>query len=257
VDAKDPVAAYDAHGHGYAEQRRADPRIAAAIEAALGGARSVVNVGAGAGSYEPAGAEVIAVEPSATMRDQRPTHLPPAIAGVAESLPLDDDAVDAAMAVLTVHHWSDPEAGLREMRRVAREAVAVLSFDFRAEARTWLVQDYLPELEAFDRDLVPAPEEIAEVLGGARIDTVPVPADSTDHFMLGLLTRPEAYLRPEVRAAQSGWRLLGAELESRAVATLAADLESGAWDERHGAWREVESYDGGLRLIVSTPGHPA
>jgi len=250
----DPVAGYDAHGHGYAEHRRADHRIAAMIEAALGGARSVVNVGAGAGSYEPTGATVIAVEPSATMRAQRPPDRPPAIAGVAESLPLDDDAVDAAMAVLTVHHWTDPEAGLREMRRVARGAVAVLSFDAAAEARTWLVQDYLPELEAFDRDLVPSPEEIAEVLGGARIDMVSVPSDCTDHFMLGLLTRPEEYLRPEVRAAQSGWRLLGAELEERAVTALARDLESGAWEERNSAWRELDSYDGGLRLIVSQPG---
>ncbi len=214
----------------------------------------MVNVGAGAGSYEPAHAGVIAVEPSATMRAQRPAHLPPAIVGVAESLPLDDNSVDAAMAVLTVHHWSDPEAGLRQMRRVARGPVAVLSFDYRAEARTWLVQDHLPELEAFDRDLVPSPEEIAEILGGASIHTVPVPGDCTDHFMLGLLTRPEEYLRPEVRAAQSGWRLLGAELEHRAVGTLARDLETGVWDERHGHWRELDSYDGGLRLIVSSPG---
>ena len=252
--AGDPTAGYDGHGYGYAQQRRADPRIAALIEAALGGARSVVNVGAGAGSYEPTDADVIPVEPSATMRAQRPSNLPPGVAGVAESLPLDDDSVDAAMAVLTVHHWSDPRAGLREMRRVARGAVAVLSFDFRAEARTWLVQDYLQELEAYDRDLVPSPEEIAEVLGAAKIEPVPVPGDCTDHFLLGLLTRPEAYLRPEVRAAQSGWRLLGAEVESRAVVTLARDLASGAWDERHAAWRELDSYDGGLRLIVSAPG---
>lgn len=254
MTASDPIAAYDAHGHGYASHRRADPRIAATIEAALGGARSVVNVGAGAGSYEPAHAGVIAVEPSATMRAQRPAHLPPAIVGVAESLPLDDNSVDAAMAVLTVHHWSDPEAGLRQMRRVARGPVAVLSFDYRAEARTWLVQDHLPELEAFDRDLVPSPEEIAEILGRASIHTVPVPGDCIDHFMLGLLTRPEEYLRPEVRAAQSGWRLLGAALEHRAVGTLARDLETGVWDERHGHWRELDSYDGGLRLIVSSAG---
>jgi SAM-dependent methyltransferase len=256
VAAEDPIAGYDAHGHGYAQQRRADPRIAAFIEAALGGARSVVNVGAGAGSYEPAHAEVIAVEPSATMRAQRPPHLSPAIAGVAESLPLDDDSVDAAMAVLTVHHWSDPEAGLREMRRVARGPVVVLSIDFDAEARNWLVQDYLPELPVDDRDRMPSLEEIGAILGGVAIEPVPVPGDCEDHFLVGLLTRPEAYLRPEVRGAQSGWRYLGAEVERRAVAALARDLESGAWDERHGAWRELDSYDGGLRLIVSPPGRP-
>ena len=132
----------------------------------------MVNVGAGAGSYEPTHAGVIAVEPSATMRSQRPAHLP-AIVGVAESLPLDDNSVDAAMAVLTVHHWSDPEAGLRRMRRRPLGPVAVLSFDHRAEARTWLVQDHLPELEAFDRDLVPSPEEIAEILGGGKIQDDP------------------------------------------------------------------------------------
>src|SRR5215208_3177943 len=118
---------YDRAGHGYAEQRRPDPRLADPIHRALGSAATLVNVGAGAGSYEPPDRYVLAVEPSETMRRQRPDNLPPAIDAVAESLPLDDDAVEAAMAVLTVHHWSDPVAGLREMRRVARGPVVVLT----------------------------------------------------------------------------------------------------------------------------------
>jgi SAM-dependent methyltransferase len=244
---------YDRTGEGYARQRRPDPRLAEPICLALGSARTVVNVGAGAGSYEPQDRYVLAVEPSATMRSQRPPSLPPAVDAVAESLPLDDDCFDAAMAILTVHHWSDPVAGLEELRRVARGPVVVLSFDIEVEAKNWLASDYVPEITADNRQRFLAPAAIAEILGEAAVSDVPVPGDCTDGFFEAFLTRPEAYLRSEVRKAQSGWHRLGPEIERRVVRRLDADLASGEWDRRHGAWRERRSYDGGLRLIVSQP----
>ena len=247
----DRTSGYDRAGHGYAELRRPDPRIAGAIHRALGDARTVINVGAGAGSYEPTWAHVLAVEPSATMRAQRPAHAPPALDAVAESLPLDDNSVDAGMAVLSVHHWGDPLAGLTELRRVARRRVVILSFDIEVEAETWLVRDYLPEISTYSRDHYLSPTDIAEALGRARVEPMPVPGDCSDGFLEGLLTRPEAYLSGRTRSAQSTWRVLGPEVEGRAVASLARDLASGAWDRRHGQWRALDSYDGGLRLIVS------
>lgn len=247
----EPSPLYDSIGHGYAAQRRADPRLAGPIHEALGSARTVLNVGAGAGSYEPLDRYVMAVEPSATMRSQRPSALPPALDVVAESLPLDDGSFDAAMAVVTVHHWSDPVTGLEEMRRVARGPVVVLSFDIEVEARNWLARDYVPEITPDNRKRFLEPARIAEILGHATVSQLPVPGDCVDGFFEAFLTRPEAYLSSEVRQAQSGWHQLGPAIEQRAVARLAADLASGEWDRRHGAWRGRPSYDGGLRLIVS------
>jgi SAM-dependent methyltransferase len=244
---------YDRTGDGYARQRRADPRLAEPIQGALASARTVLNVGAGAGSYEPLDRYVLAVEPSATMRRQRPSWLPPAVDATAESLPLDDRSIDAAMAVLTVHHWSDPVTGLEELRRVARGPVVVLGIDAEVEGRSWLARDYVPEVTVDNRNRFLEPAAIAEILGQAAISEVPVPSDCVDGFFAAFLTRPEAYLRSEVRRAQSGWHQLGPEIEQRAVAHLAADLASGEWDRRHGAWRTCASYDGGLRLIVSAP----
>jgi SAM-dependent methyltransferase len=247
----DRTGGYDRAGHGYAEVRRPDPRIAEAIHRALGDARTVINVGAGAGSYEPTWAHVLAVEPSATMRAQRPPHAPPAVDAVAESLPLDHNSVDAGMAVLSVHHWADPPAGLAELRRVARNRVVVLSFDIEVEAEAWLVRDYVPELIAYGHDRYPSASDIADALGRAQVEPVLVPGDCSDGFVDALLTRPEAYLSARTRSAQSIWRVLGPTVEQRAVATLAKDLASGAWDRRHGRWRGLDFYDGGLRLIVS------
>jgi SAM-dependent methyltransferase len=244
------VFVYETIGHGYAKVRRPDPRIEARLHQALGDAQTVVNVGAGTGSYEPRDRWVLAVEPSEVMRSQRPPDRAPAIAGTAERLPLDDDAVDAAMAVLTIHHWEDPARGLRELRRVARDRVVVLTYDLDAVDGLWLLQ-YLPEALAKDRERFPATSEIVDVLGHATVDVMPIPADCQDGFMHAFLCRPEAYLDPAVRAAQSGWHGLPAGAENRAVTTLAADLASGAWDERHGHWRRLADYDGGLRLIVS------
>jgi hypothetical protein len=243
---------YDEHGRHYTRDRRADPRIEAQIHAALGDAETVINIGAGTGSYEPRDRWVLAVEPSATMRAQRPPSAPPAIDARAEALPLDDDSVDAAMACITVHHWQPREVGLREMRRVARGAVVVFTFDLEA-APSWQL-DYLAEGMEIERPRFGAVEEIAAELGGRTwIKTIPTPADCRDGFFQAFWNRPEALLDPGVRGSQSMWELLDEGVEERIVARLAADLESGLWDERYGWLREMESCDGSLRLVVSEP----
>lgn len=242
---------YDRHASAYRLHRRADPRIAARVHAALGAADPVANVGAGAGSYEPEDRSVVAIEPSAGMRAQRPAHLGPAIAARAEALPLEDDSVEGAMAILTVHHWEDPAAGLRELRRVASGPVVVLSFEVEVLADFWLMSEYLPEALADDRERFPSVAEIAQTLGEARVESIPLPVDCTDGFFEALYSRPEMFLDPGVRAAQSVWPRLPAGVEQRAVAALAADLASGAWDQRHGHLRDLPAYDGALRLIVS------
>ena len=243
---------YESIGVGYASRRVADPRIAARVHAALGDARTVLNVGAGAGSYEPADRWVLAVEPSATMRAQRPAGAAPCLAASAEALPLDDDAVDAAMAMITVHHWSEGAVpGLRELRRVARGPVVVLTFDIEAGRSGWVLGDYVPEAHAVESVAFPTPAQIAELLGGdARVEVVPVPADCTDGFVSAFETRPEAMLDPAVRAGQSVWSRLPDGVEERFVTRLAGDLASGAWDARHGHRRDLSEVDGGLRLVV-------
>jgi SAM-dependent methyltransferase len=243
---------YETHGRGYAQRRRPDPRIAVAIQAALGDARTVLNVGAGTGSYEPRDRWLLAVEPSATMRAQRPADAAPALACTAESLPLDDDSVDAAMACVTIHHWEDRAAGLAELRRVARGPVVVFTFEL-AELIAWQ-RDYLGPALALEVPRFGTAEEIAAELGGAtRIDSIPTPADCTDGFFEAFWNRPEAILDPAVRSSQSIWQLVEPGVEEEIVARLAADLESGKWDEEHGALREQESYEGSLRLVISEP----
>lgn len=241
---------YDAIGVGYAAYRRPDPRIAAAVHEALGDARFVVNVGAGAGAYEPSDRHVIAIEPSVVMRAQRVAPLPPAIAGSAEALPLDDQSVDAAMATFTIHHWRDLDQGLRELKRVARGAIAILTFDPDAFAGFW-VHDYLPELMPRERATMPPPERIARALGpNAVVRAVPIPRNCTDGFNEAYYARPEMFLDPQARRAQSVWAAVGPEAEARSIARLKVDLESGAWDEKYGHWRALPAYDGALRLVV-------
>ena len=244
---------YAIHGCGYARQRRTDPRIARVIVEALGDARTVLNVGAGAGSYEPEDRHVVAVEPSAAMRAQRPSHAVPAIDGRAEALPFDDRAFDASMATVTVHQWQDPARGLHEMRRVTRGPVVILTFDGEALDRFWLA-DYVPELTACDRSRLPAIAAIAAGLGG-RVEVVPVPIaiDCVDGFTETYYARPEAFLDDAVRRAQSVWNFVPDGVEQRFVDALAADLRSGAWDDRYGDWRTRPTFDGALRLIVSRP----
>jgi SAM-dependent methyltransferase len=241
---------YEQHGRTYARHRRPDPRIAARIHAALGDARTVLNVGAGSGSYEPEDRWVLAVEPSATMRAQRPAGAAPAIVAHAEALPFDDDAVDAAMACVTIHHWRSPEIGLAELRRVARGPVVV--FTFELEALPAWQQDYLREGLAAELPRFPAMQDIAAALGGrTRVERIPTPGDCADGFFEAFWRRPEQLLDPAVRSAQSMWAVLAPGVEQRIVERLAAGLESGAWDAEHGELRDQQSFDGALRLVIS------
>lgn len=247
-----PRVDYEEHGPGYARRRRADPRIAARVHAALGDARTVVNVGAGAGSYEPTDRWVLAVEPSAAMRAQRPPGAAPAIAARAEALPFDDDSVDGAMACITIHHWQPPEAGLAELRRVARGPVVVLTLDLDAMV-DWQ-QEHLREALDRERAWFPRPEAVAEALGGrTRIEVVPTPADCIDGFVEAFWNRPEALLDPAVRGAQSMWTALDETTHARVVARLAAALDDGSWERAHGHLRAREWFQGSLRLVVSEP----
>ena len=237
----------------YSRYRRPDARIAARIHDALGDARTVLNVGAGAGSYEPLDREVTAVEPSASMRAQRPASLSVAIDASAESLPFADDSFDAAMATFTVHQWQNLEAGLHEVRRVTRGPVVILSCDPAELNRFWLV-DYAPEVLQTEARRYPAPADIARMLGGtveARV--LPVPLDCTDGFGEAYYGRPEALLDPGARLANSAWSFVGPEVEPRFERELRRDLDSGAWDARYGALRTQPEFDGSLRLIVGLP----
>jgi len=244
---------YGAIGAGYARHRRPDPRIAAAIDAALGAARTVLNVGAGAGSYEPLDRQVTAVEPSASMRAQRPDHLPPAIHAVAERLPFADRHFDAAMATFTVHQWADLGAGLAELRRVTRGPVVVLTCDPGALDRFWL-HDYAPEVIAVEAGRYPPIAVIAASLGGrVEVRDVPIPLDCRDGFNEAYYGRPEWLLERDTRLACSGWSFVEPAMVARFVETLRRDLADGTWDRRWGHLRNTPQFDGPLRLVV---GHP-
>jgi SAM-dependent methyltransferase len=241
---------YEQRGQGYARNRRTDPRIAARIHAALGGARTVLNVGAGAGSYEPDDRWVLAVEPSAAMRAQRPPGAAPALAARAEALPFDDDSFDAAMACVTIHHWDPASKGLAELRRVARGPVVVFTFELDA-LPDWQ-QEFLREGLVIERPRFPAIDDVARWLGGStRVERVPTPADCMDGFFEAFWKRPEALLDPQIRASQSMWTLLEPGVEERIVERLRAALASGEWDAQHGHLRELDSFDGALRLVIS------
>jgi SAM-dependent methyltransferase len=243
------AALYDRLGVGYTSTRRADPRIAAAIHAALGDAVTVVNIGAGAGAYEPDDRKLVAIEPSKVMIAQRPPTAAPAIVAGAEALPMADDSVDAAMAILTDHHWADRARGLREMRRVARRRAVVFQHDPQVGADFWLAREYLP---TFLRRL--QGKRLADLmapLGDVELRPVPIPHDCADGFLGAFWRRPHAYLDPEVRAGISVFRLLPEDEVAAAVAALRADLESGAWARRHADLLEREELDLGFRLVVA------
>jgi len=239
---------YDAIGEGYPATRRTEPRIAARIWEALGDARTVLNVGAGTGSYEPPDRDVIAVEPSAVMRAQRPPQAAPCLPAVAGGLPFRDRCFDAAMAVLSDHHWPDPVAGWREMRRVARRVV-VFQFDTSHPERFWLTRDYLPE---FGQLAVGRPSlaELARVIGAHTVPVM-VPWDCMDGFFHAYWRRPEAYLRSEVRRGTSVWSRVGAAAEDRAVRALRTDLASGRWIERNQQLMGLDAADLGGRLLIA------
>jgi SAM-dependent methyltransferase len=245
-------ADYGRIGEGYALVRQPDPRIAAQFHAALGDARTVLNVGAGAGSYEPVDREVTAVEPSASMRAQRPPHLSRAIDATADHLPFPDGAFEASMASVTVHQWPDPATGLAEMRRVTTGPVVILTFD--PSPADWWLPDYLPELFEVEGNRMPPLETIAQALGGrTEIRTVTIPADCTDRFMQALFARPEQVLDPAVRRATSAWSFVDPGLVTTFVERLAADLASGEWDARYGRFRDLTEFDGGMRLVIGRP----
>ena len=239
-------AAYDRIGVTYSSTRRPDPRIRDAIWSALGGAATVINVGAGAGSYEPP-ETVLAVEPSQVMIDQRPPGSAPAVAAAAERLPVPDGFADAAMALLTVHHWSDVTAGIAELRRVARRIV-ILTWDKRVTERFWLSREYLPQLSSYDAGAVTI-DTLLGLLGGGEVRPLPVPHDCSDGFLGAFWRRPRAYLDPTVRAGISTMAALeptlGPGLER------GADLESREWDGRHADLLRLDELDLGYRLLIS------
>jgi SAM-dependent methyltransferase len=241
------AARYDMIGVNYSELRKPDPRIAALIEEALGDARTVLNVGAGAGSYEPAGRRVTAVEPSIEMIRQRPSSAATVVQGRAEELPFGDGSFDAAMAVLTVHHWTDKAEGLKEMRRVTRGPSVILTYD--ASFRGFWLADYIPALVALDEAQMPPMADYEQGLGPVRVSPVPIPHDCTDGFLCAYWRRPAAYLDPRVRAAISSFWALGDVTE--ALARLERDIESGAWARRYAGLLDLDACDCGYRLVVT------
>ncbi len=244
-------ADYGRIGHSYSRFRQPDPRIAARIVAALGDAETVLNVGAGAGSYEPTDRKVTAVEPSAAMRAQRPAHLSSAIDATAEHLPFADRSFDAAMATFTIHQWADLAAGLKELRRVTRGPVVILTCDPLLVEAFWL-NDYAPEVLSTEARRYPSLTAVAGGLGTAIDEiAVPIPLDCLDGFNEAYYGRPEFLLDPDARSACSAWSFLTPDKVTEAVARLAADLDSGAWDARYGQLRHQPEYIGSLHLLVS------
>jgi SAM-dependent methyltransferase len=245
---------YDNIGHTYSSRRQSDPRIARAIEDAIGGCVSVLNVGAGAGSYEPSSRTVVAVEPSRTMIAQRPPGSAPVVQACAEALPFRDASFDAVLGILTVHHWKDQAKGFSECARVARSRVIFLTNDFDVCARFWLF-DYIPELLLADRPIFPSRERFAEAFGSIEIAPVSIPADCRDGFLCAYWKRPRAYLDPLVRAGISTFSKIG-NIDSQ-LARLEKDIESGVWDERYAGLRHLDTLDLGYRLLVAPTERPA
>lgn len=250
-----PRAVYDDIGVGYAELRRPDPRIAGAIGAALAGAQRIVNVGAGAGSYETFAAKLVAVDLSATMLAQRAAGAAPAVRASALRLPFEDGRFDAALAILTIHHWSDPVRGLAELARVARRQV-LLTFDAAHRYDDfWLARDYLPEITRINPGLGPSFDTLREVLGPLDVRVVPVPHDCTDGFLCAYWRRPHAYLDPRVRRAISMFSLLS-EVEP-GLEALRRDLADGTWERRNAQLLRRDAMDYGYRLVCAGQEAPA
>lgn len=248
-----PSFGYGVESGSYSSYRRTDPRIANYIRKALGSSRLVLNVGAGAGSYEPLDRVVVPVEPSKHMCGQRPGSLNRPIRAVADRLPFQDNIFDAAMAILTVHHWPDPASALKQVRRVTRGAVAILTFDPEAETEFWMF-DYAPEMAVVEQQRYTRIRLITDALGGSNeIVRIPVPIDCSDRFQVALYARPEEFLIDEVRRSQSAWKFLPAGVEERVVASIRRDLKSGEWDRKYGHLRSRASINCQLRLVVSRP----
>lgn len=244
---------YDAIGHRYSSTRREDPSIRDRILGALGHSRTVINVGAGTGSYEPLDRHVIAIEPSDVMANQRPAELVPALRATAAPLPLRDNSVDAAMAVLTIHHWDDQqESGTRELRRVARGPVVIVTYDPEISVDMWLYRDYLPEAAALDRTTFPPIEKLASWLGGSvQVEQILSSRDTPDWTVGSFWAHPERVLDPSARRATSAFACMEPAVVDRVVAAVERDLQNGAWEARNGALRNLTEFDVGMRLIVA------
>ena len=246
----EPAHIYDRIGENYSGHRRPDPRWERRIHAQLNGVRRLVNVGAGSGSYEPEGMNVVAVEPSGTMIRQRSPDAAPAVCAVAEALPFADASFDAAMAILTLHHWRKPETGLREMCRVSRRQV-ILTWDPAIFAETfWLVRDYLPGIAARERGLATLDTAVA-VIDPARILPMPVPADCADGILGAYWQRPERYLETASRASMSGLALSDQSEVAEAMKRLTRDLKDGTWHRKYGQLMTLDGLDLGYRLLVA------
>ena len=241
---------YDSIGQTYRSTRRADRRIAAAIFDALGDAASVVNIGAGSGSYEPE-RTIVAVEPSRVMIDQRPRAAAPAVQAVAERIPLRDQCADAAMALLTVHHWSNVEAGIAEMRRISRRRVVIFTWNPQLIAQFWLLSEYLPEVAEVDAAQAVPIETLTSLLPNAEVRRVPVPHDCTDGFGAAYWRRPEAYLDPTVRVGISMLAKTGADALRVGLHRLATDLRTGEWQDRHADLLHLDALDVGYCLVIA------
>lgn len=236
---------YDTIGINYAHLRQPDPRIARRIKAALGDAQTVLNVGAGTGSYEPSGTRVTALEPSLEMIRQRPTSQTPVVQGCAENLPFDDKSFDASMAVLTIHHWSDQKKGVAEMRRVTKGKIVFLTYD--STFRDIWLYDYFPALVTLDDKQMPQMARYAQWLGAVKVSPVLIPHDCTDGFLAAYWRRPKAYLDARVRAAISSFWAIGDITPG--LNKLEADLKSGAWQLRYGHLLAQDELDCGYRLV--------
>lgn len=247
-----PAFDYDKLGQKYSGHRQTDPRIAQYVHTALADAKTVLNVGAGAGSYEPTDKYVVAVEPSVVMRSQRMRNgRVPAINAKADHLPFDDNAFDASMAMVTVHHWPDMDKGLKELRRVTRNQVLVMTFDPDELDNFWNAH-YFPELIAVEKARYPTIDFIKNSLGGnCEVIPIPIPLDCVDGFQEAFYGRPEAFLEKEVRLSQSAWGFLPGGVEERLVQSLKDDLESGEWDRKYGHFRTQPDFTCALRLVVS------
>jgi SAM-dependent methyltransferase len=245
-------SSYDQIGGGYTITRRPDPRIAMQIHEALGDARSIANVGAGAGAYEPLDRKVLPIEPSAKMIAQRAPELALAIRGRAESLPLASDSVDAAMACMTLHHWADWRIGVQELRRVARKRVVIFTYDHSYAKRFWLLRDYLPKLARLDCARFPGLDEQCAAIGDeVKVQPVPIHYDCEDGFLAAYWRRPRAYLDDQVRSSISTFHLPGAEKLLDGLEELAEDLQTGRWENRNQDIVECEELDLGYRLLVT------
>lgn len=249
------IPRYERIGRGYARTRREDPQLARRIHRALGDARTTVNVGAGTGSYEPRDRYVLPIEPSDVMAGQRSSELPPAIRASADELPLRDQSVDAAMAILTVHHWDEAqEAGIHEMRRVARGPVVILTYDPTVSGQMWLMAEYLPEVAELDRLIFPGIKTLQRWLGGTtRVEAVDIPRDTPDWTLGSFWAHPERVLDEAARNATSGFARMKPSVVERVTSAVRDDLESGVWDHRHGYLRQLRTFDAGLRLLINMP----